>query len=316
MNGFLLNMINRHQGMVDKVQPRIRSIFEPEPASAVAMGNAYTSTADTMIKESRDTGFEKQLASSKSPGVKTSTHENPLPVILPHAVQPDESSSVSDLHSNDRNRMDFMNEQIQSVLARLVRKPEAPDTFNDQNGLQKPVSQGTTEQTTIRADANEMGLTQGIEETLRRLKNQTSDRKKDQHGFEDTAPLLPATAVNTEADQMLSVPPQPRKKTDEHAGPLHKSIINQVQTVNTPNSLGGALQTPAWLTAMQTNLNKQLREINIKSQAEPVINVTIGRVEVRAINTEPAKPAVTSNKPTGVLSLDDYLKQRESKGRT
>ena len=89
------------------------------------------------------------------------------------------------------------------------------------------------------------------------------------------------------------------------------------QTVPPPiNSPGGTLQIPAWLTDMQTELNNRWREINAQSQAEPVINVTIGRVEIRATNPEPAKPGRTEKKPTGVMSLDDYLKQRESKGRT
>jgi len=42
-----------------------------------------------------------------------------------------------------------------------------------------------------------------------------------------------------------------------------------------------------------------------------VINVTIGRVEVRAVHTEAPKNARHSNKPAGVMTLDDYLKKRE-----
>lgn len=41
----------------------------------------------------------------------------------------------------------------------------------------------------------------------------------------------------------------------------------------------------------------------------PVINVTIGRVEVRAVQAPAAKPRIDPSKPKA-LSLDDYLKQR------
>lgn len=44
-------------------------------------------------------------------------------------------------------------------------------------------------------------------------------------------------------------------------------------------------------------------------QAGPVINVTIGRVEVRAVPAAPARPRAEGMRPTP-LSLDDYLKQR------
>ncbi len=77
MSGFLLNMINRHQGMVDKVQPRIRSMFEPEAAPAVAMDTAGASPADQMARDSRNTVVERQLAFSKSPDIEKSTPENP-----------------------------------------------------------------------------------------------------------------------------------------------------------------------------------------------------------------------------------------------
>lgn len=44
-------------------------------------------------------------------------------------------------------------------------------------------------------------------------------------------------------------------------------------------------------------------------QPAPVINVTIGRVEVRAVQAPAGKPRIDPSKPKP-LSLDDYLKQR------
>jgi hypothetical protein len=285
MNGFLLNMINRHQGRVDKVQPRIRSMFEPESAPAVATDNAFLSTADTIVKESPDTGFEKQSAFSKSPGIEKSTPDNqpsaPLSVLLHQPAQTDERTRASDLNSLAGNRIDLMNEQIQGLIERFSRKSEPPESISAQNGLQKSALSAATDQSTNKVVSNEIGLTNRIEEALGRLANQTSN------------------AIKTEAE------------------PLNRSIHEQTQTVNAPiNSPGGALQIPAWLRGLQTELNNRWQEINTKSQAEPVINVTIGRIEVRAINTEPVKSSAIQGKPKGVLSLDDYLKQRENKGRT
>jgi hypothetical protein len=47
------------------------------------------------------------------------------------------------------------------------------------------------------------------------------------------------------------------------------------------------------------------------SSQPPVIRVTIGRIEVRAVfPPAAAAPAAVKKTPSGALSLDDYLKQR------
>jgi len=318
MNGFLLNMINRHQGLIDKIQPRARSMFEPAPTSAITTENGYAGATDTMVKESVESGFQKQFL--KSPILEKSAPENPpsmpLSGILPQAVQTDDGFRTYDPHSYDKNRMNLMNEQIQGLLARSGKKLELAKALNDPNGLQKPASPEATDQTAIIVVSNEQGLSSRIEETLGRLKKQTSNATEGKRGLPEYAQLSSANTIKIEGDQLVILPAQPETKGEQSAESHNKANNNQTQTVNTPNSLGGALQTPLWLTAMQTNLNNRLREINIHPQADPIINVTIGRVEVRAVNPEPIKPSAVQGKPKGVLSLDDYLMQRESKGRT
>lgn len=277
-------------------------MFEPEAAPSVAVDNTLVGTTDTIVNESRDTRFEPQFASSKSPIIEVSNPEalRSGSAVLQQTVQSNEGSRASDLHLHDRNRMDLMNEQIQSALARLGRKSVIQEPVNDANKTpQNQASSDATDQTTSNAVANEQGLANGIEETIRRLKNQTNNANEGRHGFEDPEDTLTAKTVKIAAD------------------PQNKSANYQVQTVGTPvNAQGGAFQIPDWLTGMQTELNNRWREINAQSQTEPVINVTIGRVEIRATNPEPAKPGRADKKPTGVMSLDDYLKQRENKGRT
>jgi hypothetical protein len=47
------------------------------------------------------------------------------------------------------------------------------------------------------------------------------------------------------------------------------------------------------------------------SSPDPVVNVTIGRVEVRASSPPPPeKPSPRPKKPSGIISLDKYLSQR------
>ncbi len=76
----------------------------------------------------------------------------------------------------------------------------------------------------------------------------------------------------------------------------------------------GALQIPNWLADIQAELHNRWREINQQVESEPVVNVTIGRVEIRAVQDKPAKPAQARNRPSGVMTLDAYLKQRDRRG--
>ena len=382
MSGFLLNMISRHQGTVDKVRPRMRSMFEPETAGVAVRENAFTRAEIELAKENLNTKAEEQLAFSKSSNFEKSSPENPpsapLFNMLQQPVQPDEGVRTSELNLLDKNRMDLMNEliqkqsifskspdvekstpvippsvpspeilqqpaitdesfgisepnsrennrlnlmhgQIQAVLERLGQKSEPPESFNNRNGLQNSVSSAASDQTHSKIVSNETGLTNGIEETLRRLTSQHNNIREEKPGSQGHAQSSSAITVKQEADPLtlIRLPVQPETKDERQVEPLIKSVNDQKQPDTAPlTSQSGFLQTPPWLTAMQADLNNRWRELNTQSQAEPVINVTIGRVEVRAINAEPVKPSQVQAKPKGVLSLDDYLKQRESKGRT
>jgi hypothetical protein len=79
-------------------------------------------------------------------------------------------------------------------------------------------------------------------------------------------------------------------------------------------SRDGSLEPPTWLSDMQTEFNRRWNELNSKPEPEPVINVTIGRVEVRAVQADTPKKTQRKKKPSSVMSLDAYLNQRESRG--
>ena len=53
-----------------------------------------------------------------------------------------------------------------------------------------------------------------------------------------------------------------------------------------------------------------VREPVATTEPAPTINVTIGRVEVRAIFPQPTAPRVSQRQPPTAMSLDEYLKRR------
>lgn len=70
---------------------------------------------------------------------------------------------------------------------------------------------------------------------------------------------------------------------------------------------------PDWVNTLQTKLNQ--RRGPSERTPEPVINVTIGRVEVKAIRQN-SQATPSPRKAPGILSLDDYLAGRQREGQS
>jgi len=73
------------------------------------------------------------------------------------------------------------------------------------------------------------------------------------------------------------------------------------------------LVPPAWLAQLQSEFQRRWGLQQHSKQPEHTVNVTIGRVEVRAQAPAPPKPKARSKAPAA-LSLDDYLNQRKGRG--
>jgi hypothetical protein len=73
---------------------------------------------------------------------------------------------------------------------------------------------------------------------------------------------------------------------------------------------------PSLPVASLVRSSERLTEETIRPEsAEPVINVTIGRVEVRAVSSSASQPKVERSKtPSKLMGLDDYLRQRAQGG--
>jgi hypothetical protein len=76
----------------------------------------------------------------------------------------------------------------------------------------------------------------------------------------------------------------------------------------------GLLQAPGWVSRIRAELANRWQAGDSSAATDPIVNVTIGRVEVRAMQAENPGKSERPKKPTGVMSLDDYLKQRDNKG--
>jgi hypothetical protein len=75
------------------------------------------------------------------------------------------------------------------------------------------------------------------------------------------------------------------------------------------------LAPPSWFSEMQVQSMLPGNRPNNQPPPEPVINVTIGRIEVKATKMQETPRVRQQQKPSGVMSLEKYLRQSERGGR-
>lgn len=77
----------------------------------------------------------------------------------------------------------------------------------------------------------------------------------------------------------------------------------------------GALQAPDWAAEIEAALRERHGEPRPAAASEPTVNVTIGRIDIRAVRKESREPAPQAAAPRRIMSLDDYLAKRNGRQR-
>lgn len=382
MMDFFANMINRHLGTAEIVEPRARARFEPESRiAAVDIPNNLETEQDLAWREDRNRHARDESAGPAFSGRQLGTNER----VEPHARARDglgnkiaaldtpdnlefaqdrarredrirhatDESTEPDLNVSDKknNRNGpIIQEQPSKVLKPALgqlsetfqqtitqpRPPSAPlaeahpplSASADHAAASKkpplgapPLNRGLDDRIEtllqrLRGPQNFQSSATGVDDSERGHRSQPPELDDwDQIPKLRTPSVTPSHGGREEAGKsskqpVRSLPPEGRKPTaDRSPEPAISSIERNPRHV-------GLLEPPSWLLQMQAEFSRRWQEINPKSEAEPVINVTIGRVEVRAVQAEPPRQPKRKNKPTGVMSLDEYLNQRGRGGRT
>ncbi len=297
MSVFLQTMIARHQGQVATVQPRQTSMFEPETAeagrpSASATGCAEAYPAVATLDRTAIAGIVDRI--------------NPaLADPSPTAMQP-----VRQAQRTAESLYRPLPDEHRAAAFDLLPRPD--------NLSPVPANRHTNDFADRNSglDATELpNLNDRIEEILDHLTPRSAVAAPKAHEAQDFRRISPAVPGGSEEAPLrtfLSDPPSERNAADKA---LPNIAIAPLPTLDAPRQQSGALQIPAWLQELQTSLGRHARDVNSKADVEPVINVTIGRIEIRATKTDAGPPAPKPGKPSGLLSLDDYLKQRSGRSQ-
>jgi hypothetical protein len=343
MSDFLLNVLNRHMGIGRRVQPRIRSRFERdfsvdstrdydselvEPdansCSSVAKPSsrgvepAKVSSAGESVTDIMDDGdSEKYTVQSQ----QMPTAE-PVEIIEQEIMQRNRKKSLPDYVSKSISKLPDMNDN--EVISNRYK---ATDNTRQEIVMQ---SGDVTDDARI-ASKNDTGKrpddkVQKVQKTSERLVSAS----KYYHSLDTVKrdkPINTATNIN-------------RKNSDNGQSKQHQQVTSELSSDQFENNIRPekSLLEPQSRTISKQNINfehqyllqtsprltrlrSELHRNNVflkdsKAETEPVTNVTIGRIEIRAIPPKSAEKMECKKKPSGIMSLDNYLSlQKQGGGR-
>ena len=323
MNELFSHILQRHRGTVPMVKPRPPSRFE-------TARSAFTPPAAPSLRE--EPGETRPFT--------TKTLQNPPPASYPRlrssAVAPKPQPGLAapeTAASRDALRLQ---------LSRQIDEGEQPQVRLEDNTLLQP-AQRTVEtsrhfSTSIaRNTAQPHGHQAQSIATDNKLQGMIS------------SPFLPVTtqpvlAPPTAEPIEFQPPPQRQERMVDTVRPVATMVpTRNTQPAPSPTSLSPKTSTewysaiidhaslspvaedgsrlkeyllvpPDWLARIQFDFQRGRDSTGPDSKAEPTINVTIGRVEVRAeASPVPTKPRA-KDKAGPVMSLDEYLSQRKGRG--
>ena len=327
MNDFFSSLVNRHLGTSDTIQPCVPGRFEVDRSrgtldspdevinSVISGVNAATVTSH----ESDLMGSKKDDPSSFNPTqLDLSEQQEGTPDFYGLANRADEIHPFNEVlrdpessateHALDEqggqqydSKISIPSEKMGSLLNAALSLDSAPTSeaqTNHQNAEHDP--------------ENEMD--HRIRAMLQRFLGGS--------GSPVTQPALDEQSSQQD-ERQLSVPSEEKPPLLNAAAATLDSVLNSERQTNHQNNVSAdgegkntalyeSLEPPSWLAEIENRFNTQLKDIEAKT--EPVINVTIGRVEVRAVQAEVPKKTRHAKKPTGVMPLDEYLKKREDRG--
>lgn len=305
MNHFLNNLIFRNQAESTNLEGR--TIVQPRPRSRFESNSNLGTPTDQHSPDTESMTMATSNSSSVTPkmGPRDQTNADKKNKATNHQAVDDNNFISALKQPAEQTFIPQKTSRIKgqtNAYAESVSKTEPSTQFDEQAGGQKLSSSEE--------------LNQRIQTIMQHLNAQQTQRTGEPSSTEihqHTAFFNAADAIDKKIPTESPFEIEPAVNVEQTGCVKQHGIDNRARQRKTHQS--GSLQTPNWLTEMQSALNSRLREMNTQEKSEPTVNVTIGRVEVRAVHKAPAKQTKLQNKPSGIMSLDDYLEQR-NKGQS
>lgn len=287
MSHFLENIIQCHMGVGSIVRPRIRARFEAERGVTFMPHASFVPITDQ----------------EETIGLK---QKNSRQTILPNAPLSNEEQAPQNTERNPVRSVlasHYIQRSEKGTAAILLRQKETETAEPDTIRIQKPRSLKTSKPVEKSDQGNEHALSDVHPKKTRRIDEVITSHKQhvtnSNHGSvqPDTQHIKGPVSDKTRPapGQGIAITP---------VSPAYSQRLNSSLSLHSRQPLGikGGWPTDRLSNHIKTN------------EIEPVINVTIGRIEVRANQSQAPEQTRKKKKPSGVMSLDHYLKQRTQGG--
>jgi len=340
MSDYLSRLIKRSHNSAEVIKPRLASLFEPPVQDGLYFGDEYRSDHPNVVPESDETGYNDLWPTRPSSDLHSGNREsnelhqqNHKPHVKSDAFQ--QTGQPEPQHLPDPQRLDLIRSVPKHDIARL----------SDQLTLQ-PSKQDQTAQ--LSSD-NETYKTHDIPHRTGDMKSQpyAQDRDIKSNETKQSAPVLTQSNQQPSEQVQTSVLPQSNHQPSEQVqtSVLPQSNHQPSEQVQAPVLPQPNQQPPEQVQAPSSINNKnhdmphrtdtkrsqlsahhpEILPVAIKpaisqekmkttKQAEPteppVIKVTIGRIEVRAVTPPAPVPPQRIKQTSPVISLDEYLRLR------
>ena len=293
MSQFLRNLIVRHSGRhmrdghghgaVNLVEPRLKSRFESEQANNLSPYMADRENTPSWPAASIGDGTRrKQHSPSEGPAVETN------------------QGSASFLHAQSQ----------QPELQTWSSEPDLQNGF--QPGGVPGVGTSQPESTQNRRLSVSDSQDNRIKSILRRFEQQQAKN----------------VSLHAQVSRNENAGPGDSQGISDalHARPLASesipgaTVFGEITSRNTETGPAaqnpqqtGLLHTPDWVAEVKSQLQRRYGVLDSQPEPEPVVNVTIGRVEIKAVPGNVQKQTVAADQPGSIMSLDQYLKKRSGR---
>jgi hypothetical protein len=327
MSNFFGNLIGRHKelGLGSNAIP----IVEPRPKARYEAESEVPNEplAEQQLSVPANTSAGEELL--RNP-------ESTLPILNQNPNSQRQSNSLDPIDDKETPRSVRSNEKyvsehsensttlpLNGILLNRFSIPERNNSDDQRPGLlaKEP---GTDDHESNRGALAAEDLDLRVQSILNRLRLSEENHKGVSEEFSvDRKAMLTTDSENLNPTHSEQNDPSSKERFDE-LSLNQKNNKSMQEAPGEPGSLKtnqeGQLNIPGWLADMQSDINKRWQHINAKIEStKPVVNVTIGRVEVRAAHDTglqaPGSQKKAQKKPSGVMSLNDYLKSRDKEER-
>jgi len=315
MSDFLLNILNRHMGIDRRVRPRIRTRFERDVSV-----DSITDYDSELVEPDTDSRSVAKQSSRDVELAKVSSADEPVEIIEQEIMQRSRKKSHPEYVSKSISKLPDMSDNKAISNRYKVSDNSRQDLVMQSGDVTDDVRAASKNDTGKRPDDK----VQKVQKTSKRLVSASKYYHSPGTAKPDK-PINKATNINhkdfnnAQSKQHQQVTSELSSDHFENNIRPEKSLLEpQPRTISKQNinfEPQYLLQTSPRLAGRRSELHRDNVFLkDSKAETEPVTNVTIGRIEVRAIPPKSAEKTERKKKPSGIMSLDKYLSRQKQGG--